>query len=541
MACHPDDEDYGYGGPDVDEDFDQIEQRPPPAKALPSNAPSSNAYGNNGSAKRGRAPDEVPDTADQRLTHHNPYLAHDNGANGHQDQQPASNYEEGYGAAPYQQQPSKRSAGGAPGAQYAQPAPDPYGQYQHPPAADTANLHNNGPDAGVNGGGSSPYGAFAASGPNGEPVPCACGEPAVRRVSNSANNPGRAFFKCAKGIGQQCKFFKWEDELAAGGGTQGGGGAGAGGYGGGARGGAASMYGSTGAGAGGGARPYGNASNPYAAGGGSSGSQAVSSSGPGGGSRAGGAWDGAAAAPHMGAYGDPNAPPEAEGAAGEQEVVKCGCGEPCPVKTSNSANNPGRQFFACPKMRDDPTRCRFFVWADEMDKNGGGAPGGGGAGGYGGGGGGYGGGGGGGGYGGGGGGGGVCYVCQQPGHFASACPQKGAGGGGGGGYGGRSSFGAGGGGGGGAAGGDRPCYLCQQTGHWARDCPTKQGGGGGGGGYGGRGGGGPPQSFASRFNRDGGGGGGYGGGGRGGGGGGGNCYKCGQPGHWASQCPNSRG
>ncbi|KAG2433407.1 hypothetical protein HXX76_008465 [Chlamydomonas incerta] len=547
MACHPDDEDYGFGGPDVDEDFDQIEQRPPPAKALPSNGPPGNAYVNNGASKRGRTPEEASDTADQRL--HNPYAVKNGAAAGnnpHQQQQPQLSNQDDSGAPSHQLQPSKRSAGGAPGAQYAQPAPA-YNSVDSylPPPADNGVGGTAAADAGA---GSSPYGAFAAAGPNGEPVPCACGEPAARRVSNSAANPGRAFFKCAKGIGQQCKFFKWEDELGAGGGTQGAGGGGAGGYGGagaagggyagGGRGGGNSMYGSAGGGGAAG-RAFGGA-NPYAAG--PTSSQAASTSGPG------GAWDAAAPAPHTGAYGDPNAPPGPAGAdgaagAGEEEVVKCGCGEPCPVKTSNSANNPGRQFFACQKMRDDPTRCRFFCWADELDKNGG-APGGG-----------FGGGGaGGGGYGGGsGGGGGVCYLCQQPGHFASACPQKGAAGGGGG-YGGRSSFGAGGGGGGaGGAAGGAPCYKCQQTGHWARDCPMAQGGGGGGG-FGGRGGGyagGPPQSFASRFNRDGGGGGGggyggggggYGGGGRGGagGGGGGNCYKCGQPGHWASQCPNSR-
>lgn len=124
-----------------------------------------------------------------------------------------------------QQQPNKRSAGGAPGAQFAQPAPG-YnnthafnnaedGAFQQPAydngvGGTAAAAAAGGPGAvDAGGGGSSPYGAFAAAGPNGEPVPCACGEPAVRRVSNSAANPGRPFFKCAKGMGQQCKFFKW--------------------------------------------------------------------------------------------------------------------------------------------------------------------------------------------------------------------------------------------------------------------------------------------------------------------------------------------
>ena len=100
----------------------------------------------------------------------------------------------------------------------------------------------------------------------------------------------------------------------------------------------------------------------------------------------------------------------------------------------------------------------------------------------------------------------------------------------------------------------------------SRDCPnTTSGGGGGysgggygGGGYGGGGhgsggygsggyggggrgygrGGGSAGAGAS-FGRGGGGGG--GGNGGGGGGGGGGCFKCGQPGHWASKCPTGGG
>ncbi|GLC36475.1 hypothetical protein PLESTB_000152200 [Pleodorina starrii] len=506
-------DDYGYGdgdfNDDVDQNFDDIEYRPPPAKA-PAAAQAPGA-GNPYVADAGNAVTGQKRGRDLGDEHHVDVNTPEatapatGGRNADESNQNGDGYYDNY-----QPQAAKRSAGGAPGSQHIIPTPYDYngnggtGAYGAPNGGDH---YSGGAAAGPGPGGSSPN-PPATNAPS-----CQCDQPCIRRVSNTGKNPGRAFFKCPKPQGEQCSYFKWEDELGGEGAPAQ---SGRGAYGGGV---ATSGYG-------GGHKPYTN-------------NQAASTSGPatnqaGGGT---GAYGGGS-----GAYGggaDAAGGPVADGG---DEPVKCMCGIDCPVKTSNSANNPGRQFFACPKMRDDATRCRFFQWADEVGT---GALGGGGGGG------------GGGGVGGGGGGAsGNCFICQQPGHFASSCPQKGAGGGGG--YGGRNSFGAGGGGGGGGASGGAPCFLCQQTGHWARDCPTKQGGGGGGG-YGG--GGGPPQSFASRFGREGGGyggggggyggggggygggGGGYGGGYGGAGGGGGNkgtCYKCGQPGHWANSCPNAR-
>ncbi len=45
-------------------------------------------------------------------------------------------------------------------------------------------------------------------------------------------------------------------------------------------------------------------------------------------------------------------PPVAAGDAAGGEAVLCTCGVPCTLRTSNSPNNPGRQFHACDKARE---------------------------------------------------------------------------------------------------------------------------------------------------------------------------------------------
>ncbi|PBK74536.1 hypothetical protein ARMSODRAFT_1014795 [Armillaria solidipes] len=43
----------------------------------------------------------------------------------------------------------------------------------------------------------------------------------------------------------------------------------------------------------------------------------------------------------------------------------CECGLQATVITSRSITHPDRDYYRCPKERNDPTLCRLFVWLDE--------------------------------------------------------------------------------------------------------------------------------------------------------------------------------
>ena len=52
---------------------------------------------------------------------------------------------------------------------------------------------------------------------------------------------------------------------------------------------------------------------------------------------------------------------------GGGDGMQCFCKESCVVLTCRTGDNEGRQFYKCPKERDDPSNCGLFKWADEED------------------------------------------------------------------------------------------------------------------------------------------------------------------------------
>lgn len=117
---------------------------------------------------------------------------------------------------------------------------------------------------------------------------------------------------------------------------------------------------------------------------------------------------------------------------------KCHCDLFATLKTVlKDGENKDKKYYTCTRAMK---KCSFFEWADDQgrvlpseSRPGGDATGGS-----------------------------VCYRCNQPGHFASSCPNSAAAG---------SSSGAG--------PSNSTCYRCNQTGHYASACPNEGGGGSG--------------------------------------------------------------
>jgi hypothetical protein len=73
----------------------------------------------------------------------------------------------------------------------------------------------------------------------------------------------------------------------------------------------------------------------------------------------------------QGQYGEFNQQQQGSGEAGPPPP-NCDCGGAASMRTSNSARNPGRQFFSCNKPMGDDSRCNFFKWVDALAPGGGG-------------------------------------------------------------------------------------------------------------------------------------------------------------------------
>jgi hypothetical protein len=53
----------------------------------------------------------------------------------------------------------------------------------------------------------------------------------------------------------------------------------------------------------------------------------------------------------------------------DRESRNCKCGTAGKLLTANTAANPNRKFFSCPRQRNDSKNCGFFEWADEKSKS----------------------------------------------------------------------------------------------------------------------------------------------------------------------------
>ncbi|ORY31011.1 DNA topoisomerase [Naematelia encephala] len=257
---------------------------------------------------------------------------------------------------------------------------------------------------------------------------CTCGDEAVMRTSQSGANPGRKFWTCKKPREESCGFFDWADDNGP-----------------------------------------------------------ITRDGP--------------SRPSSRQVAPPTKAPRASTGEGrsardEEGTMRCACGlEASNATVNKDGPNKGRRFWGCPNgVR---ARCGFFLWEDEEDEgtgprakssrpinDGGGS------------------------------GAGECFKCGESGHWSNACPndaserpfkkQRGT----------KSSTVRGGGGAGkaGKAGSSDACYKCQQPGHWASACPNEESGSRAA----------PGRNNGRSIAVS------------------GECYKCQKSGHWAKDCPNER-
>ncbi|KAL7614362.1 hypothetical protein Lser_V15G07116 [Lactuca serriola] len=50
-----------------------------------------------------------------------------------------------------------------------------------------------------------------------------------------------------------------------------------------------------------------------------------------------------------------------------REIIRCSCGDICPIYVSRTPENPGRKFRGCPNYQDEDGGCGHFKWVDEEE------------------------------------------------------------------------------------------------------------------------------------------------------------------------------